>query len=199
MHRWYDPAGMHRYVLGDSVVELVQGDITRADTAAIANAANSMLMGGGGVDGAIHRAAGPELLDALLLLKRDLPGGVLETGKAVLTPGFALGAAWVIHCVGPIYAREGERAGELLASCYREALEICRRRQIASVSFPSISTGVYGYPVAEAAPVALEALREAVAEPKSPRLCRFVLFDPPTLDVYRSAADRALGARDATC
>ena len=183
---------MHRYTLGALTVELVQGDITRSETAAIASAANAMLVGGGGVDGAIHRAAGPELLDALRVLKRDLPGGLLETGKAVLTPGFALQAGWVIHCVGPIYEREGERAPDLLRSCYREALAICRRREIDSISFPSISTGVYGYPVDRAAPVALEAVREAAGEPGCPRLCRFVLFDPPTLDAYRSAADRVL-------
>lgn len=183
---------MHVYSLGEASLELVQGDITQSDTAAIANAANSMLMGGGGVDGAIHRAAGPELALALLELKRDLPGGVLETGGAVITPGFSLRAAWVIHCVGPIYDREGERAPKLLARCYARALELCRRRDIESIAFPSISTGVYGYPVELAAPVALEAVRRGLSEGTPPKRVRFVLFDAPTLEAYRNAAERLL-------
>lgn len=175
------------------MVELTQGDITRADTLAIANAANAQLLGGGGVDGAIHRAAGPALLEALADVKRGLPGGVLETGGAVLTPGFSLGAKYVIHCVGPIYAREGERAAALLGSCYSAALRLCREHAIESIAFPSISTGIYGYPVDEAAPVALEAVRRGLADGRLPRLARFVLFDPPTLEAYRSAAARIFG------
>jgi O-acetyl-ADP-ribose deacetylase (regulator of RNase III) len=184
---------MRSYSLGAANVELRQGDITLSDTVAVATAANSMLMGGGGVDGAIHRAAGPELMDALREVKRDLPGGVLETGGAVVTPGFGLGARWVIHCVGPIYEREGDRAPRLLARCYAKALELCRRRQLVSIAFPSISTGVYGYPVEEAAPVALEAVRRGLAEGSVPDLVRFVLFDTPTFEAYRTAADRLLG------
>jgi O-acetyl-ADP-ribose deacetylase len=179
---------MHRFSVAESVIELTRGDITQSDTAAVANAANSMLMGGGGVDGAIHRAAGAELVQALLEIKRELPGGVLATGKAVLTPGFGLRARYVIHCVGPIYDRERERAPKLLASCYTEALELCRKHAIDSVSFPSISTGVYGYPVDEAAPVALKALGKGLARPGGPAMCRFVLFDEPTLAAYLGAA-----------
>jgi O-acetyl-ADP-ribose deacetylase (regulator of RNase III) len=181
---------MHRFEQGEAVVELVQGDITRADTTAIANAANSMLMGGGGVDGAIHRAAGPELMEALREIKRDLPGGVLETGGAVLTPGFALGAKYVIHCVGPIYEREGARAKKLLAKCYTNALRLCREHGIDSITFPSISTGVYGYPLAEAAPIALEAVSRGLREGPPPKLVRFSLFDPPTVAAYRAAAEK---------
>ncbi len=184
---------MQRFALGLATLELVQGDITRSDTAAIANAANSMLMGGGGVDGAIHRAAGPELKQALLELKRELPGGVLATGKAVLTPGFQLAARHVIHCVGPIYDREREQAPQLLASCYAEAIALCRRHGLESVTFPSISTGVYGYPVRDAAPVALKALREALAPDDAPRLVRFALFDLPTLEAYQAAAEELAG------
>ncbi|MBK7581052.1 MAG: O-acetyl-ADP-ribose deacetylase [Myxococcales bacterium] len=180
---------MHRYSLGGAELELCRGDLTESDTVAIANAANSMLMGGGGVDGAIHRAAGPELLEALRELKRDLPGGLLETGAAVITPGFGLTAKWVIHCVGPIYDREGEAAPKLLARCYTKALELCRRRELESVAFPSISTGVYGYPVELAAKVALDAVRRGVGEGKQPKLVRFVLFNEPTLDAYRTAAE----------
>ncbi|GMV19199.1 MAG: O-acetyl-ADP-ribose deacetylase [Polyangiaceae bacterium] len=180
---------MHRYSLGEASLELRRGNITESDTMAIANAANSLLMGGGGVDGAIHRAAGPDLALALRELKRDLPGGVLETGGAVITPGFSLPARWVIHCVGPIYDREGERAPKLLARCYAKALELCRKNGIESIAFPSISTGVYGYPVELAAPVALEAVRRGLGSGGVPKLVRFVLFDEATLQAYRTAAD----------
>jgi O-acetyl-ADP-ribose deacetylase len=179
---------MHRFRVREAVIELCQGDITRQDTTAIANAANSMLMGGGGVDGAIHRAAGSDLKQALLEIKKSLPGGMLATGRAVLTPGFALASSYVIHCVGPIYDRELDESPALLASCYREALALCRDHAIDSVAFPSISTGVYGYPVSEAAPVALRAVAGHLSEVDQPRLCRFVLFDPPTLEAYRAAA-----------
>lgn len=183
---------MHRFSLGQSTVELRLGDITQSDTVAIANAANSMLMGGGGVDGAIHRAAGPELVDALREIKRELPGGVLETGGAVVTPGFGLTSKYVIHCVGPIYEREGERASRLLARCYQAALRLCREQKFESISFPSISTGVYGYPEAEAAPIALEAVKRALLEGPPPGLCRFVLFEEHTLAAYKKAAERVL-------
>ena len=179
---------MFRIERGSSVIELVKGDITRSTTTAIANAANAMLMGGGGVDGAIHRAAGPELRQALQKIKQQLPGGVLETGQSVLTPGFGLAAKYVIHCVGPIYDREGEDAPLLLSSCYRSALELCSEHKIDSVAFPSISTGVYGYPVADAAKVALAAVSAALESSTVPELCRFVLFDDATLEAYRQAA-----------
>jgi O-acetyl-ADP-ribose deacetylase len=184
---------MHRYEVGAAAIELVQGDITQSATTAIANAANAMLMGGGGVDGAIHRAAGPELLAALRRIKKGLSGGILDTGNAVITPGFALKAKHVIHCVGPIYEREGDQAPRLLASCYTSALALCRHHAIDSISFPSISTGVYGYPVKDAALVALGALRASLIEEGGIALCRFVLFDPPTLAAYQGAAERTLG------
>jgi O-acetyl-ADP-ribose deacetylase (regulator of RNase III) len=173
---------------GRGVIELERGDVTVAATDAIGNAANSMLAGGGGVDGAIHRAAGPELMEALLEVKKRLPGGMLRTGEAVMTPAFRLPARYVIHCVGPIYSREALRAPELLASCYRAALELCESHALASISFPSISTGVYGYPVKEAAPVALGAVAAHLEGAAAPRLCRFVLFDAATLDAYATAA-----------
>lgn len=187
---------MIRYTLGPSLLELVQGDITQSDTDAIANAANSMLVGGGGVDGAIHRAAGPELMLALRDVKKELPTGVLETGGAVVTAGFQLRARYVIHCVGPIYDRERERAPELLARCYEEALRLCRDWELSSIAFPSISTGVYGYPVTLAAPVALSTVRTELARHGRPGMCRFVLFDEATLEGYRSAAEK-LGLKEA--
>jgi O-acetyl-ADP-ribose deacetylase (regulator of RNase III) len=181
---------MHRYPYRQAVVELVQGDITQADTTAIANAANAMLMGGGGVDGAIHRVAGPKLMEALREIKRELSGGTLDTGRAVVTPGFELAARWVIHCVGPIYDREGEDAPILLSSCYSSALALCREHEIDSISFPSISTGVYGYPVERAAPIALGAVKGHLDAASLPRVCRFVLFDDHTLLAYKSAAEQ---------
>ena len=181
---------MPRYMLGDRSIELQRGDITQAETDAIANAASAMLMGGGGVDGAIHQAAGPELMEALREIKRTLPGGLLATGQAVATPGFALRAKWVIHCVGPMYSRERDNAAVLLASCYESAVQLCRQKGIRSITFPSISTGVYGYPIAEAAPVALRAVRRAMQS--GPSECHFMLFDDQTLDTYCAAADKVL-------
>jgi O-acetyl-ADP-ribose deacetylase (regulator of RNase III) len=178
---------MTQRVVGQTVIELVQGDITKSETAAIANAANAMLMGGGGVDGAICRAAGPELLEALREVKRGLSGGVLPTGSAVMTPGFRLFARFVIHCVGPIYSREGAQAPKLLRSCYSQALALCREHDLESIAFPSISTGVYGYPIELAAPVALRAVADGLRLGPLPRLCRFVLFDEATLSAYRAA------------
>jgi O-acetyl-ADP-ribose deacetylase len=180
---------MWRCDLQKARLELVQGDITLADTEAIANAANSALMRGGGVDGAIHRAAGPKLQEALDRVRETLPGHSLATGKAVLTDGFDLPARYVIHCVGPIYDREGAKAPALLAGAYREALALCQQHEITSISFPSISTGVYGYPVREAARVALAAVHEGLGQAPVVRLCRFVLFDPATLVTYREAAE----------
>jgi O-acetyl-ADP-ribose deacetylase (regulator of RNase III) len=176
--------------LGGTRLVLEQGDITRSRTDAIANAANGALAGGGGVDGAIHRAAGPRLMAALDELRPRLPGGRLATGQSVITPGFGLPARWIIHCVGPVYTHAGARAAELLASCYVTALGLCREHAIDTVAFPSISTGVYGYPVDEAALVALSAVQADVADRPGPRRVVFVLFDAPTLAAYRTAAQR---------
>ncbi len=184
-----------RFDVGRGVVVLERGDITRQDTEAIANAANSTLLGGGGVDGAIHRAAGPKLLQACRDAKRTLPSGLLPTGQAVLTPGFRLRAAHVIHCVGPVYAREGQDAPRLLASCYANALRLCREHDIRSIAFPSISTGVYGYPVQEAAPIALAAVRDALEANDTPHLVKFSLFDDTTLEAYGAAARDLFGGR----
>ncbi len=184
---------METFALPVGTLELALMDITQAETDAIGNAANAMLAGGGGVDGAIHRAAGPELLDALRVIKRELPGGLLATGGAVITPGFRLKARHVIHCVGPIYGREGDEAPALLRSCYVEALRLCREHSLGSITFPSISTGVYGYPLDEAAPIAVQALTDGSREPKAPRLVRMALFGDDALDAYRRAAREILG------
>jgi len=158
-------------------IEGVLGDITAEAVDAIVNAANSSLLGGGGVDGAIHRVAGPELVAACRLL------GGCRTGDAKATPGFRLPARWVIHTVGPVWRGGGEGEPELLASCYRRALEIADELGAPSVAFPAISTGVYGYPPAEAAEIAVETLRAAAASTHV-ELVRLVAFNQPTLDLY---------------
>jgi O-acetyl-ADP-ribose deacetylase (regulator of RNase III) len=162
----------------DAVLELVQGDITRQDTEAIVNAANTSLLGGGGVDGAIHQAAGPDLLAECRTL-----GGCL-TGEAKLTRGYRLKAKYVIHTVGPVFRAGDPKVPELLASAYRRSMEIARENGIRSVAFPSISTGAYRYPLEEAAPLALSTVMEALERPTSVKLVRFVLFDRETLDAY---------------
>jgi len=182
----------HRFAVGRGTVVLERADITRLDTDAIANAANGSLLGGGGVDGAIHAAAGPGLLDACREVKKALPSGMLHTGGAVITPGFQLKARFVIHCVGPVYARAGDQAPRLLASCYETALELCRQHQLRSIAFPSISTGVYGYPIHEAAPIALAAVKRFIEAQRLPMLVRFALFDDRTLSAYVCAAEKLL-------
>lgn len=157
------------------IVEAVRGDITRQEVAAVVNAANSSLLGGGGVDGAIHRAAGPELTHACRLL------GGCKTGDAKVTPGFALPARWVIHTVGPVWVGGTNGEPELLASCYRRCLECAEDVGAQSVAFPAISTGRYGYPIEEAAHIAVGSIR---AFDGSIDLVRLVAFDPDTFASY---------------
>lgn len=157
-------------------IEAIHGDITKETVDAIVNAANGSLLGGGGVDGAIHRAAGPELLAAC----RELGG--CPTGDARSTPAFGLPARFVIHAVGPVWSGGGAGEAELLASCYRRALEIADELGARSVAFPAISTGIYGYPREEAARIAVETVR---ASPSRVELVRLVAFDPETYRLYR--------------
>jgi O-acetyl-ADP-ribose deacetylase (regulator of RNase III) len=163
-------------------------DITKESTDAIVNAANSSLLGGGGVDGAIHRAGGPSILKECERIVREI--GRLPAGRAVLTAGGRLPAKYVIHTVGPIY--RGGRTGEAqtLASCYRESIRVADEHGIASISFPSISTGAYGYPVEQAAQVAVVTTGQALYSASSVRQVRFVLFDAYTLNAYITAAEQ---------
>ena len=167
--------------VGKAVIELLQGDITEQDTDAIVNAANRTLLGGGGVDGAIHRAAGPQLLAECRTL------GGCETGDAKITQGYKLKAKHVIHTVGPIYFSAGKKAPDLLASCYRRSLEVASAHKLHSVAFPSISTGAYGYPLEEAAPIALKTVRDYLKRHSDIQRVRFVLFGKDTYQAYEKA------------
>jgi O-acetyl-ADP-ribose deacetylase (regulator of RNase III) len=161
-------------------IEAVTGDITTQAVDAIVNAANSSLLGGGGVDGAIHRAAGPELLAAC----RQLGG--CPTGDAKATPGFRCAARWIIHTVGPVWRGGRNREADLLASCYRRSLEVADALGARTIAFPAISTGLYGYPIDAAASVAVETIRAASG---SIELVRLVAFDHATLGAYSALLD----------
>jgi O-acetyl-ADP-ribose deacetylase (regulator of RNase III) len=156
---------------------LTQADITTLDVDAIVNAANSSLLGGGGVDGAIHRAAGPELVDHCRTL------GGCETGQAKVTPGFRLPARWVVHTVGPVWRGGDQGEPDLLRSCYVESLARADEVEAATVAFPAISTGIYGYPVEAAARLAVDTVRTCES---GVEVVTFVAFDDHTLDVYQS-------------
>ena len=164
--------------VGVSSLELVEGDITLQDTEAIVNAANTTLLGGGGVDGAIHRAGGPQILEECKKI------GDCPTGEARITTGGRLRARYVIHAVGPIYKDGNHREPELLASAYRSSLELASRKRIRTLAFPSISTGVYGYPIEEAARIALETVRDYLENHPGLRKVRFVLFKKAAYETY---------------
>ena len=174
---------------GDKTIEIHgPADITKETTDAIVNAANSTLLGGGGVDGAIHRAGGAAILAECRSIVRKI--GRLAAGSAVITTGGNLAAKYVIHTVGPIFRDGNHRESETLASCHSESIRVADQHSLPSLAFPAISTGAYGYPVNEAAPVALSATVEALVAAKHVRLCRFVLFDISTVRAFERAAEK---------
>ena len=166
-------------------IALVEGDITEQHVDAIVNAANSSLLGGGGVDGAIHRRGGPAILEACRKIRADVWPEGLPTGQAVATTGGELPARWVIHTVGPVYAAHQDPSG-LLASCHTESLRVADELGASSVAFPAISTGVYGYPLDDAAHVAIDAVRTSVT---AVREVRFVLFGADAYGAFARALD----------
>jgi O-acetyl-ADP-ribose deacetylase (regulator of RNase III) len=176
-----------RYRIGErGVLELAQGDITDETTDAIVNAANSSLLGGGGVDGAIHRAAGPGLLAECRKVREQR--GPLPPGQAVATGGHNVKARYVIHTVGPVWQGGTVNEPQILESCYCNCMNEANRLACESISFPSVSTGAFGYPVTQAATIAVRAVADLLHKPKSVILARFVLFDQRTFDAYAMAA-----------
>ncbi len=167
-------------------IEVIEGDIVKLDVDAVVNAANPTLLGGGGVDGAIHRAAGPELLEECRTLKG------CPTGEAKLTKGYKLPAKWVIHTVGPVWhgGRKGE--DELLASCYRKSLELAREYSAKTIAFPAISTGAYGFPADRAARIAVSEIRRFLRENELPEKVLLVCFNRETCRNLRKALEMEL-------
>jgi O-acetyl-ADP-ribose deacetylase len=164
-------------------IQVLQGDITKQAVDAIVNAANSSLLGGGGVDGAIHRAAGPELLREC----RELNG--CPAGSAKITRGYRLTAKWVIHTVGPIWRGGNRDEDSLLAKCYRASLDLAKGSNIRTLAFPSISTGAYAFPVERAAEIAVREIRAFLKDNPLPNTVLMVCFDPVTYQCYRNALD----------
>ena len=172
--------------IGESTLELVQGDITQQEVDAIVNAANSSLLGGGGVDGAIHRAAGSELLAECRTL------GGCQTGSAKITRGYRLKAKHVIHAVGPVYDDGNHNEPGLLASAYRTCLELASKNNCASLAFPAISTGVYGYPSQDAARIAFRTIVHYVRAHPEIKLVRFILYDARAFEIHKRVLNELL-------
>jgi O-acetyl-ADP-ribose deacetylase (regulator of RNase III) len=174
----------HKTEFLDGRVTVVVGDITKQDVDAIVNAANSSLLGGGGVDGAIHRAGGPEILEECRQIRRTrFPNG-LPTGEAVITTAGKLPALYVIHTVGPIYGENQGRDAELLANCYHNSLSLAVEKNLASVAFPAISTGVFGYPLAEAAEVSSKTIENFLSTDLQLKEVRLVFFQARDAEVF---------------
>jgi O-acetyl-ADP-ribose deacetylase (regulator of RNase III) len=173
--------------IGTSKLMIVEGDITREETDAIVNAANSGLKGGGGVDGAIHRAGGPAILEQCRMI------GYCPAGQAVITTGGNLKAKYVIHTVGPVYSGGGRNESELLKSAYLESLKLASKKGLKSLSFPAISTGAYGYPVSEAACIALKTAIDYLKKHADINQVRFVLFGKPAYDVFAEELKKLSG------
>jgi len=173
---------LKRFMKGRVVVRV--GDITKEDADAIVNAANGSLMGGGGVDGAIHRAGGPEILKECEEIRRTQYPGGLPTGEAVITTAGKMAAKHVIHTVGPVYGRGGKDKAELLAACYRNSLSLAAKKGLKVVAFPAISTGVYGYPLEEAAQVSSQAVAKFLDSDASIQEVRLVFFSRSDAEIF---------------
>ncbi|MEW6668193.1 MAG: O-acetyl-ADP-ribose deacetylase [Thermodesulfobacteriota bacterium] len=171
----------------DKRIEIVEGDITKQQVNAIVNAANTSLLGGGGVDGAIHRAAGPELLEETRKI------GGCPTGEARISKGYRLPAKWVIHTVGPVWRGGHKNEEALLADCYRNSLEAAKELGVKTIAFPSISTGAYGFPLERATEIALEETRKFLETDKTLQKVIFVCFGRQALETYREVAKRVFG------
>lgn len=176
-----------RYAQGDRVIEVMRGDITKQEVDAVVNAANARLAPGGGVAGAIHRAAGPELWEACK------PLGGCRTGEAKLTDGFALPARWIVHTVGPVYGQD-QPAADLLADCYRNSLAVADKAGAESIAFPALSTGVFGYPMEDAAEVAIGTLLEELPRRSTLRHARMVLFGENDERLHAETLERLAGS-----
>jgi O-acetyl-ADP-ribose deacetylase (regulator of RNase III) len=173
-------------------LEILRGDITRLDVDVIVNAANSSLMGGGGVDGAIHRAAGHQLLEECMKIaaeRKNIPHGPCPAGDAVITGAYKLPCKHIIHTVGPVWQGGGQDEAETLASCYRKSLLLASEAGLASIAFPNISTGVYGYPKDKAATVAVETVRKTLSETPGIQRIIFVCFDEENLKLYQKLVE----------
>ena len=178
--------------IGKVRIRIVQGDITEQETDAIVNAANSSLMGGGGVDGAIHRKGGPKILEECKRIREtEWPNG-LPTGKAVVTSGGNLKARYVIHTVGPVWRGGKHGEPELLAEAYRNSLKLAVSKGLKTIAFPAISTGAYGYPKEEAAEIALRTIKEFLEEEDKLEEVILVLFTKPSLQIYERKAQEIL-------
>lgn len=168
-------------------IEVIEADITTLELDAVVNAANETLMGGGGVDGAIHRAAGPELLAACRAIPEVRSGVRCPTGEARITPGFRLPSRFVVHTVGPVWHGGGDREPEQLASCYRTSLDLAARSAIESIAFPAISCGVYGYPIPQAVAIAVREVRAWIERGAEPQRVVFSCFGETLARAYRQA------------
>lgn len=170
--------------MADSRIEVQQGDITKIKVDAVVNAANSSLLGGGGVDGAIHRAGGPAILEECRQIAARQGG--CPTGEAVITTGGNLPATYVIHTVGPVWQGGNRNEPQLLANCYKNSLRIASEKQLQSIAFPNISTGIYGYPKDKAAQVAVQAVKEYLQNASSLQRVIFMCYDAENLTLYKS-------------
>ncbi len=183
---------LDEHAVGKAKIRIVKGDLTEIATEVIVNAANSTLLGGGGVDGAIHRKGGPKILEECRQIRQTVYPNGLPTGQAVMTSGGNLKAKFVIHTVGPVWHGGGRGEPEQLSHAYRNSLELAVENGLKTIAFPSISTGAYGYPVEQASTIALRSTREFLETTDSLDLVMFVLFSDFDLAIYRKAASGVL-------